>query len=579
MSSSNFGSIPCRHLSAVATDDEDDHILPTRHSSKLPPSVCPPSLLRSEVESLFDAPIGSLIAYEPLDNKQLRSVEEEIEHAYYQSDAIVQRVEYLMRGLNAQVSSESYVNKCVEKGQMIIGDKDMGSALSRQECFRVMIDLMKRMSEEGEAFIEMRTRVRSQLEGVAEDSSDSSSSDSSSDEENDDIDEKTVKEFTQYTDERMRSAGFTSSESASLTSSTSDEDAIDDEDFKIDPDDYQFGAAPGVTVHMYDLLLDSLACLCKEQYSSNGPSDIDLIEVLKGLSPPEFARDILDEILNTHWMDGGDIGLGSAADASNALNKIAQGIGIGAGTGAGTLAHYTAMNFDVRTCPTPMTFNAVIRVAAEFDHKAHASMVQEAEILSGSVVATSKEDEKNLKMEQDRLRDITIDTAFSSYTRMKHTAAMTLRSIKSSTKNATSRSALKRQAKMLETGKPSKRSKEIISGRNTATYNYLIQTVKKCLPASISRGNVSFGLYHKACVQEGVMDESLVKTMMALGGYDPDLSGSDATAPPVSNGPLFDQFMQQELGNGAKLALENGRQRRHDRNYKMRRHVEWDDTY
>jgi hypothetical protein len=334
-----------------------------------------------------------------------------------------------------------------------------------------------------------------------------------------------------------------------------------------------------VTVHMYDLLLDSLACLCKEQYSPNGPSDVDLIETMDGESPPEFAKHILDLVLNTHWMDGGDIGLGSAADASNALNKIAQGIGIGAGTGAGALAHYTAMTFDVRTCPTPMTFNAAIRIAAEFDHLAHASMVQEAEVLNGSFVKSSNDDAKKLKMEQDRLRDITMDAAFTAYTRMKDTAAVTLRSIKNSTRNATSRSAIKKQAKMLQTGKTHYRSKDIISGRNSATYSYLIQTIQKCIPASISRGNIAFGLYHKACVQEGLMDDALVKTMMGLGGYDPDLTGDNAPPPPVSNGPLFDKFMQQELGNGAAIALEKGRQLRHDRNYKMRRHNEWDGTY
>jgi hypothetical protein len=568
-------SIGQRYFSALADDyDDDEPLLPTKHSRKLPPSVCPPSLLRSEVESLFDAPIGSLIVYEPPEKKhQLRTVQEEIEYAYYRSDAMVQRVEYILRGLNAQVSPESYVSKAVGKGAMIMNDADSGSALSRQECFRAMMDLIDRMSEEGESFVEMRTRVRSQLEGVPADSSDSSSSSDSSDDD-DDVDQESIKQFTQYTDDRMRSAGFATPDSTGNLASS--EDSVDEE-IELNKDDYQFGAPPGLTVHMYDLLLDSLACLCKEQYSPNGPGDVDLIEVMGDDSPPEFAKEVLDEVLDTHWMDGGDIGLGSAADASNALNKIAQGVGTGAGTGAGNLAHYTALTFDVRTCPTPMTFNAVMRIAAEFDPKAHASMVEQSKILSGSS-KSSKDDEKRLKMEQDRLRDVTIDAAFSAFTRMNHTAALTLRSIKNSTKNATSRQALKRQAKMLELGKTSVRGKDIISGRNSATYTYLLKTIEKCIPVSISRGNVAFSLYHKACVEEGVMDEALVKTMMGMGGYSGDESG-EASPPPISHGVLFDNFMQQELGKGFTVALEKGRQLRQDRNYKMRRHVEWDDTY
>ncbi|KAL7514163.1 hypothetical protein ACHAXN_013265 [Cyclotella atomus] len=593
-----------RHFSSPATttdyNDNDDLLLfPTKHSSKLPPAICPPSLLRSEVESLFDVPIGSLIPYHPPSNKQLRSVSEEVEYAYYQSDAVVQRVEYVMRGLNAVISEESFVSRSVDRGYMTVNrDEQSGSSgLTRQECFRAMMDLLERMGEEGEAFVELRTRVRSQLVGGTDQngSSSDSSSSSSSDSDDDEVDEAAVKEFTEYTEERMRSAGFATATSSDTTTASTLNDMGED-DLKLNPQDYQFGAAPGVTVHMYDLLLDSLACLCKEQYSPDGPSAnhdaVDLIEVMEHQPPPQFAKDILDQVLNTHWMDGGDIGLGSAADAANALNKIAQGVGIGAGTGSGALARYTAMEFDIRTCPTPMTFNSVLRIASEFNHVSHANMVQEALVLSGSITSSKNEedDERKLKMEQDRLRDITMNAAFSTYAQMAHTSALTLRTIKASTKKATSRQAIKRQAKMLDTGFANKRQVDIISGRNAATYNYLIGTLSKCLPPSITRGNMAFGLYHKACVQEGVMDEGLVKSMMRLGGYDVESmngslesssssSSSSATPPLVSNGPLFDKFMQEELGNGADVALEKGRRLRHDRNYRMRRFVDWDDTY
>jgi hypothetical protein len=98
---------------------------------------------------------------------------------------------------------------------------------------------------------------------------------------------------------------------------------------------------------------------------------------------------------------------------------------------------------------------------------------------------------------------------------------------------------------------------------------------------------MAFALYHKGCVEEGVMDEEVVRAMMGLGGYDVNMESAEVDegveasppAPPISNGPLFDSFMQKELGLGVKVAMDKGRKLRQDRNYKMRRHVEWDGTY
>jgi hypothetical protein len=104
---------------------------------------------------------------------------------------------------------------------------------------------------------------------------------------------------------------------------------------------------------------------------------------------------------------------------------------------------------------------------------------------------------------------------------------------------------------------------------------------------------MAFALYHKGCVEEGVMDEEVVRTMMSLGGYEDvvvdmenkeimdDVASSlpPVPPPPISNGQLFDSFMQKELGLGVKVAMDKGRRVRSDRNYKMRRHVEWDGTY
>ncbi|KAL7531715.1 hypothetical protein ACHAXR_004194 [Thalassiosira sp. AJA248-18] len=569
-------------------------LLPISHSRKLPPSVCPPTNLRSEVESIFDATIGSLIVYSNPGEGELKSVEEEIAHAYYASDAIVQRVEYIMRGLNAMVSDESFVARSLKRGVMSYEEEDGGDSsggggeerMGKEDCFRAMLDLMERMAKEGEAYDELRTRMRSH-------SSSSDDSDSSSDEDSDGeggVDgneaDKSFDKWEKSMTQSMSKAGYPTGNTAN------DNDDDSEEEEEVNEEDYQFGADPGITTHMYDLVLDSLACLCQEQYgkSTSSSSSVDVAELMPaGASPPELAKELLDAVLNRHWMDGGDIGLGGGG-SEGSMNGIAGGVGVGAGTGAGALAGQSPFdtNFDVRTCPTPMTFNAVIRVSANFDPARHAEAVENAKVLSGAMGLSSSSGSNannvdSLKQEQDRLRDVTIDAALSTYSRMQVCSALTLRSLKASTKRATSRSALKRQAKLLADSY--KKKNGIITGRNSATYAYLIQTLGNCIPPSLSRGNMTFAMYHKGCVKEGVMDEHLITAMRAVGGYDDegDANIEDgegaAPPPPVSNGPLFDSFMQKELGDGVAAALENGRRLRQDRNYKLRRHVEWDDTY
>ena len=340
------------------------------------------------------------------------------------------------------------------------------------------------------------------------------------------------------------------------------------------------------------MVLDSLACLCREHYHTNkGTTSINTLVDLVNLmpeeveSPPELAKSILDIVLSRHWMDGGNVGVAP-------MGGIGRGIGVGAGTGAGNLAKMdlTSRTFDVRTCPTPISFNAVLRVSANFDPVAYAEAMDQAQVLG--IGKSSKKDGLTAAELRERLQDVTIDAALSTYSRMHDCSALTLRTLKNSTKLATSRSALKRQARMLD-GNTNKGKWDTIIGRNSATYAYLIRMIGNCIPPSLSRGNMAFALYHKGCVEEGVMDEEVVRAMMSLGGYEDvvvdmeneeimdDVASSlpPVPPPPISNGPLFDSFMQKELGLGVKVAMDKGRRARSDRNYKMRRHVEWDGTY
>eukprot|EP00574_Skeletonema_japonicum_P002784 CAMPEP_0201714004 /NCGR_PEP_ID=MMETSP0593-20130828/642_1 /ASSEMBLY_ACC=CAM_ASM_000672 /TAXON_ID=267983 /ORGANISM="Skeletonema japonicum, Strain CCMP2506" /LENGTH=612 /DNA_ID=CAMNT_0048203225 /DNA_START=78 /DNA_END=1917 /DNA_ORIENTATION=- len=555
---------PFSALAQESDYDDEQPLLPTKHSRKLPPPVCPPSLLRSEVEAIFDAPVGTLIAYSKSQTGELKSAEEEMTDAYYAADNIVQRVEFILRGLNSVVSNESYVSRSLKTGAMSLeeggGDKGGadGDVMTKQDCFRAMIDLLSRIQEEGDAYDDLRRRVRSQLTTSttnSDDSSSSSSSDSDSDDE-EGVSEKDEEVFNEWSDglnERMEKVGF-KVRSNSDSFSTSVNGASDEEE-EISQEDYQFGASPGLTVHMVDLVLDALACLCGEEYGTNSStSDVDLVQLMgKDASPPPaMGKDLLDTVLHRHWLDGGDIGL----NADGKVTAVGQGIGIGSGTGAGSLSNRSQnTNFDVRTCPTPMTFNAVIRIASNFDPKAHAEAVEKYNILNGEDGSTQRgskgADKDHLKQQQEMLRDITIDAAFSTYSRMKFCSALTIRALKDSTKNATSRSAVKRQAKLVSEG--------VLTGRNSATYAYLLRTVSNCIPPSLSRGNIAFGLYHKACVQEGVMDENMIKAMRGIGGYEEDSSDDGTSAPPVSNGPIFDKFLQADLGAGVSSALGKGR--------------------
>lgn len=591
-------------------------LLPTRHSRTLPPPTCPPTMLRQEVESIFDAPLGTLITYtKPKNSSVLKSIEEEIADAYYASDAAVQRAEYVMRGLNARVvDGTSYVSRCLARGTMTYdggsgsdngsGNKEDDVPLEKEECFRAMLDLLERMSKEGETYAELRTRVRSQvLDPTSTTTSDSSSSSSSSDSDsssddysdNDEKGELDTKEsdesFERWADglnENMVKVGIINPAGSSSRSGANDDDTTASTPENSDPEKYQFGPDPGVTTHMYDLVLDSIACLCHEYYHSKDGSTklVDLVNLMPEDvgSPPELAKSILDTILSRHMMDGGDVGIVP-------MSGVGRGIGVGAGTGAGNLAimDLTTRTFDVRTCPTPISFNAVLRTAANFDPMAYADAIEQARVLGMGSLYTKGMSPDEMR---ERLRDVTIDAALSTYSRMHDCSALTLRTLKHSNKLATSRSALKRQARLLD-GNTNKGKVDKVTGRNSATYTYLIRTIGNCIPPSLSRGNMAFALYHKGCVEEGVMDEEVVKAMMSLGGYDAnsidntestggggdDTSTPLAAPPPISNGPLFDSYIQKEMGHGVKMALDKGRRVRSDRNYKLRRHTEWDSTY
>ena len=108
---------------------------------------------------------------------------------------------------------------------------------------------------------------------------------------------------------------------------------------------------------------------------------------------------------------------------------------------------------------------------------------------NASKLSSNTNSDEQLRQEQERLRDVTIDAAFSTYSRMQYCKALTLRSLKASTKKATSRAALKRQAKLLADNYKNKRGSEItlILGPWTIQYNTITKEFVLVLSTEMSR--------------------------------------------------------------------------------------------
>lgn len=154
-------------------------------------------------------------------------------------------------------------------------------------------------------------------------------------------------------------------------------------------------AAPGVSVAMYDTLLDAMAC-----------------HATSNLVHPTSAFTLLQEVVGRHELDGGN--------------------------DSNTLRH---------TLPTAISFNAVIRIAAE---------------LPFDIDSTEPAD--------IRTRDDALTVAFGAF-------------------DALYRSTVE---------------------RNCATYSYLLRAVAKYFPPSRIRGNVAHGMFHHAA-EQGLIDATVVE--------------------------------------------------------------------
>lgn len=358
-------------------------VLPARHSRKRLPLVCiDPIQLSQLTHELLEAPLTSLFKYDGCDDKdkdvvlvvQQKSGRLSRQRAWDKAWPTVQKVEFVLRG-HAQCLSGTQWNRWLPPSEAL-SDIHKDDTVSILERLQLMQRLLERLEEEGVAYLEERAARLEELHGPRDDptlesnstdpdrvnarsrgskryhNDDSDehldSSNSSDEDDNDDDNEEERLDATSSSDESNDS----DNEEHGDASSSSDEyddsdneghDEEEDEEYTLgsssdedeDPiSEYSYlqdFALPGPTTHMYDVLLDSLAC---------------------HPTTPQQGYLLLQDVLERHARDGGD-----------------------------------AVNIqDEFTRPTVVSYNAPIRLAANLSYDpedpSHAPIRDEALMLA-----------------------------------------------------------------------------------------------------------------------------------------------------------------------------------------------------
>lgn len=249
--------------------------VPTRHSRKKLPLVCTdPAQLGDLTAQLLETSVGSLFQYQG---------KHEAEDAWDVADATVQKAEFVLRGHAWTLPGTQWHRWLVK--QNWIESADPNATLETMEA------LVDRMWEEGYSYMTVRA---SRLEELAAADGD----------EEEELELEAFLEGEQSEEVEVQ----VMEELSDITGGKEAQMLLDNggshmEDF----------ALPGPTTHMFDILLDSMACTPKAEFVS-----------------PQAAFHILEDIIGRHKIDGGD-----------------------------------GMNCNVHSMPTAMSYNAALRVAAE----------------------------------------------------------------------------------------------------------------------------------------------------------------------------------------------------------------------
>ena len=348
-------------------DRSSPRSLPIRHSAhQFPGPVCPPALLQSTSEEIIQSDIGSLYAGAVVQGGRQREA-----HIF----AVQDKFEYLLRGYSACVQG-SYMNvNCgtepqqhVEPKYWTILQEAATSPLfvklhttssnnyshnnnTTQQLYKYILNmsqLIARLEQEADMYWKDKHSVLMTATSDDQQQQEESDSDDDEDEEEGDYDEDAEDEDAEDEDE--------------LSSEDEDEDEDDDDDDEeekaskntrsqedIDHDvetepslassaelqSVGLGAPPGPTTTMYDLLLDAYAL-----YASTLPAK-DVKSITHVI---DHTRTLLQTVLQRHEADGGPA------------------------------------NVNRSTIPTSMTFNALIRTAANVPYDGKSDLVRDEAI-------------------------------------------------------------------------------------------------------------------------------------------------------------------------------------------------------
>jgi hypothetical protein len=310
--------------------------LPIKHSSKKLPSVCTdPVQLAELTASILQAPEGSLYKYKDVENSNASVSKEERVTAWEAADQVVQKVEYLIRG-HAHTLEGTQWNRWLSG--INNGNSSSGDPTATLETMQALMD---RMEREGRMFTTMRSLRLEELHGpkrqvvVAKvvDPNDTSDVKKGSLEnflygdEQEEEDENEYKETEEFQDiEALQKDIEKFAREEGETVNADEERMHVVQDGKVQEDHSSHAttqtqqtsymndfASPGVTVNMYDTLLDAMACQAASEFVTS-----------------QKAFDILAEVIARHDLDGGD-----------------------------------DKNTNIHTRPTAVSYNAAIRIASE----------------------------------------------------------------------------------------------------------------------------------------------------------------------------------------------------------------------
>ena len=249
---------------------------------------------------------------------------EDIRQAWSQADGTVQLVEYLMRGHAACVPGTLWQE---------YSKSSSSSTTNPLDSLNTMTQLLDRVMEEGDFYMQVRKQHLSQVAESSDQSWESSDdnnniaqdwktfSGSRGDDEDDDFSSQSRREEDEDDQQQPQ---------RSKKSQDMDDDEQEEEEVDVM---YDF-ALPGPTVAMYDTLLDTIAVTAGQAQDVANLKHADLATVVS--SKGAFA--ILEMILLRHRLDGDD-----------------------------------EFNDNIHTMPTQQSFNAVLRTVANLPYTKGAS--------------------------------------------------------------------------------------------------------------------------------------------------------------------------------------------------------------